>query len=306
MAYWDSPRDYVIKLMKKEIQVREEVIEEFLGYIKEAKSFFKEITGKEIDGMPEIHFFLAEEGPLTFGFTWNNQIWLSSLLLRPEKVKKAREATYHEFFHFAVTQSKLENFAKSLSICRYIMSDDKIDYYPILNSIIEEAIAELFKTALANTGESGIFKKMFTPFLRELMEKIYNILRHLYSDSVDFVGKRHLLELLLQMGIGNPYDTGGIILLFFYEAYKKDGKADIKQFLRDVIFSPGKCEEKLSEEIKNDKNKKLLKSALSDALPEFNDSQEFIRYLRPAEKVGMFAEELKQKIRERVKSRNQN
>jgi hypothetical protein len=61
--------DYLIKLTKKEIQVPEEAIEEFLGYIKEAKPFFEEITGKEIDDMPEIHFFLGEEDPLKAGIT---------------------------------------------------------------------------------------------------------------------------------------------------------------------------------------------------------------------------------------------
>jgi hypothetical protein len=283
------------RFIKKEIQVPDEAIEEFLGYIKEAKSFFEEITRKEINGMPEIHFFLGEEDPLMGGFVWNDQIWLSSFLLRPDKKKEARETTYHEFFHWAIRQLKLEDFAKSLSIFKYIRSDDEVGYSYLLTSM-EEGTAMLFETALANAKGSEIFKKIFdTSFLQRWMEKIYYILKRLYSDSDDFLLKQYLLEPLLQMSIGDPYNTSGIILLFLWEAYEEDGKADIKQFLRDVIFSPAKCEEKLSKEIKNDKNKKLLKSALSDALPEFNGSQEFIRYLRHADGVVKFLEEFKQK-----------
>jgi hypothetical protein len=201
----------------------------------------------------------------------------------------------------------LEDFAKSLSICKYIRSDDEIGYSSLLNSI-EEGTAQLFGVALANAEGGEIFKKMFhsSLYLQSLVEETYYILKDLYSDSGDFLDKQDILEELLEMSIGDPHDTGGRFILFLYQAYKKDGKADIKQLLRDVIFSPAKCEEKLSKEIKNDENEELLKSALSDALPEFNASQEFRRYQRHAEEIGRFGEELKQKTESELKAKIKN
>jgi hypothetical protein len=60
--------------------------------------------------------------------------------------------------------------------------------------------------------------------------------------------------------------VGKITVLFAYEIYKKEGK-DVKQLLRDLVFSPLYVVEKVVGEIQRDEDKKLLKNAIYKLLP---------------------------------------
>ena len=60
--------------------------------------------------------------------------------------------------------------------------------------------------------------------------------------------------------------VGKITVLFAYEIYKKEGK-DVKQLLRDLVFSPLYVVEKVVGEIQGDEDKKLLKNAIYKLLP---------------------------------------
>jgi hypothetical protein len=171
----------------------------------------------------------------------------------------------------------------------------------------KEVPKNLFKELIIIINEEQLIDPYYQPIIDLAIKGFYNGLQQIKKGTKDelLYGFSNENDLLLGIdkvtnsckliskylfGAKEAYrylyhSMGKIMVLFAYEIYKREEK-DVKQLLRDLIFSPYGVVEKVAEEIRNDNNKELLKAALSD-LTSIDEKQAayFPKYFRDKQRL---------------------
>jgi len=135
----------------------------------------------------------------------------------------------------------------------YFYQDPSTPYQIRFNSrryeVLNELIQEVYTTYQKFNGLQSIIT--INKSLKEAEFQIKELANKFYEPSQTDIE----MKILPDMGITT--------VLFAYEIYKEENK-NSEQLLRDLVYSPWKTVEKVVREIKNDKDEKILKNAISD------------------------------------------
>jgi hypothetical protein len=257
---------------------------EVIFAIKEAKNFFEEITGINLKEEPIVKISpRAKNGPL--GRTYNNIIEIASDLL-PEEGKIV---ILHEFIHWSVGKTgKREIFDRPpysypLAFPLWLTLTKKFDDGMQL-SFIEEGIADFFAAVLASKDKSEIPRNTFF-FYSDEMRKLRTAVKEVYFTLSRINGnyekdkleedREMISDLIKELSSMFSFSektatvyVGRIILLLGNEIYKRNYNG-AAQLLEDMLSSPYSVVDKIILEIKNDKERELLKGLLSKFSSEF-------------------------------------
>jgi hypothetical protein len=218
---------------------------------------------------------------------------------------------YHEFLHFTLRQSQINNPFKELPSLEthpfaHILQLTLMDTgeYPISSNFMEEGTADFFAPAILSKDNIEIIKRIFNfkPLSFALIKEVYLQLHKIEGftherieelkkcaekKGDDFVSLadaykedvENIKEMITKITsycndrIKVPYLLGLSIILLALEMYKREGK-DAKQLLKDLILSPWDVVENVKKEIKNDNEQLLLQDLLFDISKAFPDSSE--------------------------------
>jgi len=178
-----------------QIQKYKEGSFEIRDYPKDISDFYKKITNIDLgEKLPKIHVVdFSQIGLAAGGFQSGNKIFVEKDWENYGK-KVFEGVTYHEFFHWALWKSGLENsfegrfyiqfymdhgynFAVPL---RLLLIKDLPQYSAKINSM-EEGAAEFFAAKLISKNESEIPKNMFYPYFYENPSTVFQVVFNLIS-----------------------------------------------------------------------------------------------------------------------------
>jgi len=271
---------------------------EISNYVKNAAKLYEKVTNIDLgEELPKIQVLPTSQiDENRAGFQQDNEIAISRKLNEYGK-KVVEGVAHHEFFHWALWKSNLENKFDGEGLTKLSLERNYRFALPLKALLIKEALgekinsieegtAEFFAATLISKNENEIPINIFYTYFYENPSTSYQLslnsisylrlktaIKEVYTTYQKFDESLEEVEAQIQELADKYYKLfpnseelhgiGRVTVLFAYEIYKKENK-NAEELLRDLIYSPWEAVEKVIREIKNDKDKKLLKNTISD------------------------------------------
>jgi hypothetical protein len=302
---------------------------EISNYVKNASKLYEKVTNIDLgEELPKIQVLPTSQiDENRAGFQRDNEIAISKKLNKYGR-KFVEGVTCHEFFHWAIWKSNLENKFDGEGLTKLSLERNYRFALPLKALLIDEALgekinsieegtAEFFAATLISKNEKEILINIFYGYFYENPSTSYQLslnsisylrlktaIKEVYTTYQKFDESLEEVEAQIQELVDKYYKLfpnsealhgiGRVTVLFAYEIYKKENK-NAEELLRDLIYSPWEIVEKVVIEIKEDEDKKILKNAISDFEEGF---KEHLRGKKENKKELNEVEEFKNKSRD--------